>query len=517
MIMAKKVPLYMENIKLNSNFNHKDELDYWLKKFNIQKDEICLYGSVPLHITGIRENRDVDFITTDEIIKRITSEVKKYPNCKIDTRVFFGDNIHSGPIYSDKLSYAGLSNRELIYNDKYHMLIDGYKIFRLELTFATKNAEKRNKDLEDIKKIEQSGLIGRPGWDWDLVFSLPPWDLSKIQKSIFIFKRIKNILKTQKIKKSLITTLNYYSKTENMVDIIDNFFLSYYRFKQIKNIYFFQNFNKHLELKLPIPVILSNYNREDKFYGWDIILEYVLKSRNLTHKKNTNLNEKMVKFNDIKNDYHSPIILSKNGIILKGRSTFVNEIIEGKYIVNIQIENTTKNIMKKKDWLKENKLTDRQNNLLKNKSIDVFERTGLIFYAMIWPSAYEIFNDIEEYVRKRVKVLDSKKYDISHNFSNIVKELYEQDPRAIDWKIERKIHGMQRQKEVINVLKLWLPNPKFRYNIENSVFSEILRKLKNDCRKKYSSKIDNYFWDNIIHITENYEHNYHTFKVLSKI
>jgi len=515
--MDRKIPKYLEGIHLNTDFNHRDELEYWLKEFDIQKNEICLYGSLPLHIAGIRENGDVDFLMTSKTKKRILPKVKSNSNCKTDWKIEFGDNIHTGPLHKDRFDYFGLTNEMLIYDEKYHMVIDGYKIFRLELTLSKKANRKRDKDLKDVKLIEKSGIIGAPGWNWDLVFSLPPWKKQHMNYWDPVENFVKFLQEKPHIKKYLAGEIMNLFKKLDLNDVIDNFYSVCDNFSKAKNIYEFKNHHSFFQVKLPISVILSNYINEDGFCGWDIFLEYLLESRETNGIDDKEIKKKIIENINIKEDHHHPITISKNGLILKGSSTFINKIIDGNYMIEIEIENTSVDKSKNKNKINKINLTDDQEKLLKNKAIDFFEKTGLIFYSIMWPPAQDIFEDIEKYIKKRVKVISSKQYDLTHNFSRIVHDLYVKDARAKDWKIEKKINTMLKEKKVLNVSKIWLPEPDYRYMTKKSHFSKITRDLKNDVRKEFHNRIDDYEWDNLIHMTETYKHNYQTYKVLEKI
>jgi len=515
--MTTKVPEYLKERDINPDFNHKKELEYWLEKFDIEKEEICIYGSVPLHIAGIRENRDLDVLTTTEIKKRILPKVKNHPNCQVRTDqqrnliICFGNNIHTGPISSDRFDYFGLSNKELIEQEKYHMIVNGYKIFRLELTFSKKVTEKRKKDLKDIEKIERSHFFDASSWNWDLVYSLPPWEMPKKGSSWKpLHRRVGDALENENLRNFFKSELKYLFKTLESIDIFENLFVSTEKFSKIKNFCRFKNHHHFLQLKFPIPVILSNYFEKNKYYGWDIILKYAVKSDNFP--SDLNSREKIMYNSKLEQD--NQIIISREGRILEGQSLIVDKIYNGDYIVEIEIKDNSINIDKDKNWLQKIKINEDQKDFVEKKSLEFFEKSGLIFYAIIWPPAQNIFEEIEKYVQNRVQVIDSELYDISHDFSNIIHKFYEKDERAKKWKIDKKINEMKQKDKIIKVLKLWLPNPEFRDYYKNDFHSDITRNLKNDCRKKFHKKIENYTWDNLIHTTETYESNHQTFKVL---
>jgi|GEM_PF-5955664 len=499
----------------NFEFNHKEELSQWLEKLGIEKEEICLIGSIPLCLAGIRENKDIDFITTDEVKSRITPKVKEHPKCKIKKgKIYLGDNIHSSSS-SKRFDYLGLSNEDLIYNEKYQMIVDGYKVFRLELLLSKKIAEGRPKDKKDVERMEEADLIGGPEWNWDLFYCLPPWERPKKP----LYRKIIDLLQLYDMKEFPKVFISSAATKLGVDKAVDSLFRVYNRPRKMRKIKNLQNYRTHPQSRLPIPVILSNYVEDDEFMGWDIILEYALESEDF-QKIDSNIEKDLKEINKLEKDYNSPITISKRGKVLEGRSTLVENILKDNYMVDIEIKNSSNNKSRDKKWLEEKiNSNSTESEYLEDKRLEAFERIGLIFYAAIWPSARNIFEEIEEYINERVHVTESKIYDISNNFSKTMHDLYKSDKRADEWKIENKIYKMKDEKKVMKVLKLWLPDPDFRYHIDKDgvTFSKITRTLKNDCRKRFHSRMENYFHENMIHITENYKNNKHTFQVLNEL
>jgi hypothetical protein len=504
--MNNKIPEYMFKYNnFNSNFNHKKELEYWLNKFDIEKEEICIIGSVPLHLAGIRENDDVDFITTKEVDEKILSKIDEYPECKVfKQKIFFGENIHSHKMNNDRLDYFGLTNNDLINDDKYHMVVDGFKIYRLELMLSNKVTEARPKDLEDVKRIEKSGLMGGPDWDWNLVYALPFWE--KPQDSLYM--RLRTKLYTDGFLKA---TKHYFSSFLRRIHLertLESMLVFMGKISYVGKIWSSKTNYKDYRVMLPIPIILSNYLHDDSFQGWDIVLECLLLGDNpeFVTVKNTQIS------------IPSCAIIDRKGKVVEGKSLIAKHINNNEYWVEI----TNDYKLYKNELiasLRNIELSATQVEIVNNKFFDIIETTGMVFYAILWPSAHEIFDEIEDYVNNQVKIIEMKQYDVTDNFSDIVRNFYKSDDRAKTWMIEKKISGIsssnEGQKEM-RVLKLWIPDPELRYctDDEGVIYSKITRNLKTKCRKKFYKKINDYFYDNLIHFTENYNNNFETAKIL---
>ncbi|GAB2319828.1 hypothetical protein IRB23SM22_20890 [Alkalibacterium sp. s-m-22] len=510
--MKNKIPEYMikNTKKLSLNFNRKEQLAYWLDKFEIQRDEICIIGSVPLHLAGIRENEDIDFITTSQVEEKILSKIDDFPECKISKqKIFLGEEVHSHTINKERFEYFGIKNEDLINDEKYHMIVDGFKIFRLEILLSKKLREARPKDLEDVKRIEKSGIIGSCDWDWDLVYSPPYWTIPKDRLLLRVRKKI--------YYNGLINTIKDYSKSMirkvGLEKQLEKILLYNEKKHFVKGIQKSRINHSYYKTMVPVPVILSNYFQNGEFLGWDIILECFL----LCHDSEF-INEDIKE--NIEDQDSNSVVLSKQGKIIEGRAVLAKKINDMEYwveVMNLFKENDGNNSKSSTN----KKLTYSQIESLNDKFLNIIDKTGLIFYAILWPTAYNIYNEVEKYIGDQVNIIEMKEYDIYHDVSNIIHKIYQSDDRAKPWMLEKKINKIKNLEEhkPIRVLKLWIPDPQLRYvtDREDVVYSKITRDLKTRCRKKFFKQMDEYFYDNLIHFTENYYNNYETANLLSDL
>ena len=66
----------------------------------------------------------------------------------------------------------------------------------------------------------------------------------------------------------------------------------------------------------------------------------------------------------------------------------------------------------------------------------------------------------------------------------------------------------------IRIIKIEILEPNFRHKDNNHLISKVVEELKEEIRTKYKSKVDNYFYDIIIHIGDNYSHTQQSEKLL---
>jgi hypothetical protein len=116
------------------------------------------------------------------------------------------------------------------------------------------------------------------------------------------------------------------------------------------------------------------------------------------------------------------------------------------------------------------------------------------------------FDDIQEDIKKEHAIISSKTYTDYPNFESYVNALY-----AIDdikqWKVKMKLEGMKKYPLTFRRILISIIEPNFRHKqVNNHLISQKVEQLKKQIRKKYAPKVEDYFYDIIIHIGDNYEH-----------
>ena len=143
----------------------------------------------------------------------------------------------------------------------------------------------------------------------------------------------------------------------------------------------------------------------------------------------------------------------------------------------------------------------------------------MFFYAILWPPAKEHFSEIKEHIKNNYEIISERTVDLKNNFDSIVEEVYKVD-NIEDWKLEKKIKSMKEStasREVM-IMKIDLFSSEFRKKT-NSPECEIAidaERIKCEVRGNYRDKVNKYFYDIIIHMSDNYLHVDHIRDVFRK-
>ncbi|UOY10282.1 hypothetical protein [Methanonatronarchaeum sp. AMET6-2] len=154
--------------------------------------------------------------------------------------------------------------------------------------------------------------------------------------------------------------------------------------------------------------------------------------------------------------------------------------------------------------------------MIKTKRYEVFEGTGTIFYAILWPPAIEIFDDIEEWVADELNVIESKNYRFRSGFENFVHDVYATDHRNEEWFYKAKRHTILQNEPIIRVLKLEVPNPSFRTS-KGGLLANDTYDTKMKIRKKIQKISDDYTYSTFLHMSDNFENNIHISNMLASV
>lgn len=120
------------------------KIDMWQNA--IPLNEICVVGSSILAIYGMRENHDVDFVMASKYRERFASSGV----------VPFSEYVEMvSQNWARSKNRNTINDDELIQNPEYHFTYQGVKFAMLPLLLERKEWQGREKDLQDIKLINQ--------------------------------------------------------------------------------------------------------------------------------------------------------------------------------------------------------------------------------------------------------------------------------------------------------------------------------------------------------------------------
>jgi len=133
-----------------------------LKKLNLPKGKYAVFGSGPLAIRALRENKDIDIIVKSDLWQQLK---KKHPDKIKKTEDDKAESIYLGNIQILEVNYQDWS----AFVDDPDKLIDeaeiiqGFSFVKLEHLLECKKIMNRKKDWQDIKLINDylSKMSGR--------------------------------------------------------------------------------------------------------------------------------------------------------------------------------------------------------------------------------------------------------------------------------------------------------------------------------------------------------------------
>lgn len=153
--------------------------------------------------------------------------------------------------------------------------------------------------------------------------------------------------------------------------------------------------------------------------------------------------------------------------------------------------------------------------LIRKKCDEMLASLNYDFIGVIWPPAMkwadEIIEDVRLYNSKEIEVFNIKDYILEKgDFVHIFRGLYHTDildENGMNDKI-KLIENCMPEKDgewPIRVFQLHIVNPQIAINPKNfSTQSQLVMRIKKTFRERYALKIQNYQYDVIMHISDNY-------------
>ncbi|MDO8183910.1 MAG: hypothetical protein Q7T49_02910 [bacterium] len=117
-----------------------------LDKLNLSKGEYAITGSAAMAARGIREAKDIDIVITKKLFQELKNQ---YPS----DQHLYNDTLHLGKIDA----MANFTTPNLPSADQQVAtaeIINGYRVLNLEILIKLKKYLGREKDLADVKLID---------------------------------------------------------------------------------------------------------------------------------------------------------------------------------------------------------------------------------------------------------------------------------------------------------------------------------------------------------------------------
>ena len=121
-----------------------------------------------------------------------------------------------------------------------------------------------------------------------------------------------------------------------------------------------------------------------------------------------------------------------------------------------------------------------------------------IFTIILWNPAEKYYNEIENIIKKDFTILFNSEKSIN-NMKTFVDKVYELDVRCHKPYLPKKIEILEKYKQKVKFLMILINNPKYdKQNVSHTAV-----KLKEKIRSEYKQKIEDYYKDIIIHVSDN--------------
>ena len=455
------------------------ELTDLLKLNNISKDKICLVGSSTLSLIGIRDQDDIDIIIHSECNQSLKGDYKCIERVKNPWSTLFSDD-------------------EIIKDPSLHILYSGYKFVIPELVYHKKIWHNRIKDKDDISQLYEYSKA-HSEWDWGI---------------------IKHNLPTTSIIKRFLA--RFYDKYLHYKGILSNL-SNYINLNDINSVY----------NVVPTNYLLSQQVLENSFIRYDVVVRYMaitsfydkndlisLYNKMQEKRKGSRFSNPWKFFKKlIVNiereglEHDQPILVNQDLHIVDGAHRLACALYFKEPFISVKINKGFLPSPFSLEWFRINGFTEKELDLIENRKLDLFLSNHLYFEIVLWPPVFDFFDDIERLISKEYSIIEKNDYSNMKNFNEYVRNLYKIDDIK-RWKVDIKINYMNTYAKNIRVIKINIPEPDFRKKSNGKYISRRVEDLKYKIRKEYSKKIDNYFYDVIVHIGDNYIHSSKTTNLL---
>jgi len=447
------------------------DIEFFLSKFNIDVNDICLVGSISLACIGIRKNNDIDIIIKSSIRDLI---FKSNNTISVSQKI----DIVKSPWSSI------CSDDDIIFNSNFHRIIKNkYKVVIPEFLYHKKLWLNRRKDKNDLQDLLEYSQMSKD-WNQSLIRDHLP-------KQNFLNSFFKRSIR---------------------------FSISYY--KLLYQYFFYSN------LKIiPPNILFSLQYKNDVFNRFDVVVRYMAiesfvngdnKSYFLYNKMqekrgNSIYEDPLIEFKKLIEEIKTscikkPIIVNQNMQLLDGAHRLACALFFNHNSIPIKIVRSNENVFYSEKWFESNLFSNESINLIKKEKNNIFLKNHMYFEILLWPPAQHFFDEIEHDIKKKYNILTSKTYNNYNDFVKYVKEIYKIDDIKY-WKVKMKLDNMNQYTPTFRRLIIDVQNPIFKKKqISNNFISKKIEELKTNIRTKYSKKINNYFHDIIIHAGDNYHH-----------
>ncbi len=214
-------------------------------------------------------------------------------------------------------------------------------------------------------------------------------------------------------------------------------------------------------------------------------------------------------------DSGSTIVVDKNLSLVDGSHRMALHLYFGIEDVSVVIMPVRKPVDYSIDWFFQNGFTNGEIDRILAKGRELTEKANTGFSCVIWSPAAafsdEIIGDLSYFGRAD----GVKRYAFSpEEYCNVVKAIYAADDIA-DWKIQAKLEHMRQPAPELVAVRFYPDVPDFRLKDATGMpLSRLGERVKKSLRTRYRGQVEDYFFDVIMHIADNFGQSDYMFRVL---
>lgn len=274
--------------------------------------------------------------------------------------------------------------------------------------------------------------------------------------------------------------------------------------------------------------IFLHQNKKNGYSRWDIVVRY-LAVENYYEKNDfgfdlyRKMQEKRIKpeyveasvdkFKELIKSYeekgydkNSEIVLDSNLNLVDGSHRMALALYHGQKNISCKVYNEPFSIDYGMEWFLEHDFSINEIDLIKKRCDELMKEHMRGLSLILWPPVAPFFDEIIEKLSLLYDIRDIKDYDFPEViFERAVKGIYHIDDIE-EWKIDKKLEYMKKYPPKVRMAYIYSEIPEFRRKkINKKTLSGQGEKIKKVIRNCYKNKIEDYFYDIIIHTADNYE------------
>lgn len=204
-------------------------------------------------------------------------------------------------------------------------------------------------------------------------------------------------------------------------------------------------------------------------------------------------------------DQSSSILIGQDFGIIDGSHRMALALYYGAKEIPVWIIPATRMVDYSIDWFMMHGFSAGEIEALRDKANEIKEKMNATFSCVIWSPAVFLAEDIIHDLGFFGEVLTVKRYVFDETeYERIVRAIYSIDD-IDEWKIDKKIEHMPHGTELV-ALDVKLDDPAFRIKDSTGMLlSTKGERIKRALRARYKDRIQNYFFDIILHMGDNFQ------------